>query len=110
MTGKNDNAQIQAFYRDVNERIAALSRQLDVHGRLEILCECGAVDCTERVEIESADYESMRGHPTHFAVLEGHQDRTVEDVIAHCDGYLVVANYGAAATVARRTDPRSASR
>jgi hypothetical protein len=26
------------------------------------------------------------------------------------DGYLVVANYGAAATLARRTDPRASSR
>ena len=110
MTGKNSNAQIQAFYRDVNERIAAISRGFDATARLEILCECGAATCTERVQIEDADYEAVRSRPTHVAVLAGHQDRSVEDIVEQRDGYLVVANYGAAATVARRTDPRSASR
>ena len=110
MTGKNGNAQIQAFYRDVNERIATISRGFDAAGRLEILCECGAATCTRRVQIENDDYEAVRGRPTHFAVLDGHQDQSVEHVIQQRDGYLVVANYGAAATVARRTDPRAASR
>ncbi len=109
MTGKNDNAQIQAFYRDVNERIAGISRDLGT-GRLEILCECGAAACTDRVQIDGADYERVRGEATHFALLAGHQDRSVEDVVRACDGYLVVANYGAAATVARRTDPRASTR
>ena len=110
MTGKNSNAQIQAFYRDVNERIAAISRGFDATARLEILCECGAATCTERVRIEDADYEAVRSRPTYFAVLDGHQDQSVEDVVEQRDGYLIVANYGAAATVARRTDPRAASR
>jgi hypothetical protein len=110
VTGKNGNAQIQAFYRDVNERIATISRGFDATARLEILCECGEASCTERVRIENDDYEAVRGRPTHFAVLDGHQDGAVEDVVERRDGYLVVANYGAAATVARRTDPRSASR
>lgn len=110
MTGKNDNAQVQALYRDVNERIATISRTFDTAGQLEILCECGHAGCTERVGIEDADYEPVRGQATHFAVLEGHHDQSVEDVIERRDGYLIVANYGAAATVARRTDHRSASR
>jgi hypothetical protein len=109
VTGKNGNAEVQAFYRDVNERIAAISRDLG-SGRLEILCECGAAGCTERVRIDEADYERVRGEATHFALLEGHQDTSVEDIVRTGDGYLVVANYGAAATVARRTNPRVGSR
>jgi hypothetical protein len=34
----------------------------------------------------------------------------VEDIVQTGEGFLVVANYGAAATVARRTDPRSSAR
>ena len=109
MTGKNGNAQIQAFYRDVNERIASISRDLGT-GRLEILCECGAATCTDRVQINASDYERVRGEATHFALLDGHQNRRVEDVVRACDGDLVVANYGAAASVARRTDPRASTR
>ena len=93
----------------MNERIAAISRDLGT-GRLEILCECGAAVCTERVQIEEADYERVRGEATHFALLDGHQDPAVEDIVRTGDGYLLVANYGAAARVARRTNPREGSR
>jgi hypothetical protein len=110
VTGKSSNAQVQAFYRDVNERIARVSRGFDADGRLELLCECGSATCTERVLIESADYEGLRSRATHFAVLAGHEDSAVEDVVERRDGYLIVANYGAAATLARRTDPRARSR
>lgn len=110
MTGKNSNAEIQAFYRDVNERIAAVSRRLGATRTLEILCECGNAGCTERVLLDVTAYEDVRDEPTHFALLDGHQDQAVEDVVRRGDGYLVVANYGPAATLARRTDPRSASR
>jgi hypothetical protein len=109
LTGKDENARIQAFYRDVNERIAAISRSLGTPA-LEILCECGAPACTERVRLDAAAYEAIRAEARHFAVLDGHQDHAVEDVVRTADGYLVVANYGAAATVARQTDPRAGSR
>ena len=109
MTGKNGNAQVQAFYRSVNERIAGISRDLG-GGELEILCECGSAGCTERVLIGEGDYERLRGEATHFALIEGHQDPAVEDIVRRAHGYLVVANYGPAATVARRTDPRASSR
>ncbi len=110
MTGKSNNAEVQAFYRHVNERIAAFSRQLDPHEALEILCECGEAGCTERVAIAWADYERIRARPTHFALVAGHENAAVEDVVTARDGYLIVANYGEAATVARRTNPRSGSR
>ena len=109
MTGKIGNAQVQAFYRDVNERIAAISRNLGA-GPFELLCECGASDCTDRIEIEPEEYERIRTEATHFALLAGHEDQTVEDIVRSAPGYLVVANYGTAATVARQTDPRLSSR
>ena len=110
MTGKNDNAEVQAFYRDVNERIAAVSRGFDTRAAIEILCECGTAGCTERVLLAMDAYEEIRSAATHFALLDGHQNPAVEDVVRRGDGYLVVANYGPAATTARRTDPRASSR
>jgi hypothetical protein len=109
VTGRDENARVQAFYRDVNERIAAAGRRLG-EPALEILCECGTPSCAERVRVAAGEYERIRSRATHFAVLAGHEDPAVEDVVWRRDGYLVVANYGAAATVARRTDPRSGSR
>jgi hypothetical protein len=109
VTGRNDDARVQAFYRDVNERIASISRDLGTRA-LEILCECGTPACTERVRLAAREYERIRGSSTHFAVLRGHENPAVEDVVRASDEYFVVANYGAAATVARRTDPRASSR
>jgi hypothetical protein len=109
VTGKHENARIQSFYRDVNERIASISRDLGTRA-LEILCECGAAACTERVRLAAADYEQIRASATHFAVLRGHEDPAVEDIVRTSGDYHVVANYGAAATFARRTDPRASSR
>ncbi len=106
MTRETRNAEVQALYREVNERIAAVSLDWEL-GRLELLCECGAPGCADRVLIEREDYELLRGRATHFVLKHGHQDLGVEDVILERDDYLVVANYGAAATVARRTDPRA---
>ena len=110
MTGKTTNARVQSFYRDVNERIVSVSRGLEDGASLEILCECGTASCVERIRITVDDYEALRGKPTHFALVDGHQDQAVEDVVARRPGYLIVANHGRAGTHARRTDPRSSSR
>lgn len=103
------NAQAQTFYREVNEGIVAISAAWDVE-LLEILCECGNVHCSERMEIASADYERLRATPTHFALVAGHENTAVEHVLDRTAGYLVVENHGPAATFARRTDPRAAAR
>jgi hypothetical protein len=109
MTGTTRNAEIQVLYREVNERIASLNLAWGVPA-LEVLCECGAGACAERVELLRDEYESVRGRPTHFVLRHGHQDPAVEDVVRDHGTFLVVANYGAAATIARRTDPRANAR
>jgi hypothetical protein len=109
VTRVSRNAQIQALYREVNERIASISLAWNVPS-LELLCECGTAGCAERVTVRHDDYELLRARPTHFVLRHGHQDLGVEDVIKSADDYLIVANYGAAADIARSTDPRANSR
>ena len=109
MTRETRNAEIQALYREVNERIASLSEQWGAD-TLELLCECGSAVCSERLELPRDEYERVRAQPTHFVLRHGHQDPGVEDVISAREAFLVVANYGDAATVARRTDPRANDR
>ena len=109
MARETRNAEIQALYREVNERIASLSTQWRAES-LELLCECGDAICSERVEMTRREYERTRAQPTHFVLRRGHEDPHVEDVVHATDTFLVVANYGAAATVARRTDPRANGR
>jgi hypothetical protein len=109
MTRQTQNAEIQALYREVNERIASLSAQWSTSS-LELLCECGTAVCSERIELSREEYEALRAQPTHFVLKHGHEAAGVESVIDSEDAFLVVANDGDAATVARRTDPRSNDR
>jgi hypothetical protein len=109
MTRQTQNAEIQALYREVNERIASLSAQWST-ASLELLCECGTAVCSERIELSREEYEALRAQPTHFVLKHGHEAAGVESVIDSEDAFLVVANDGDAATVARRTDPRSNDR
>ena len=109
MTRETRNAEIQALYREVNERIASLSGRWGIP-TLELLCECGSALCSERVEVVRDEYEAVRAQPTHFVLRHGHQDPGVEDVVLARDDFLIVANYGDGASVARRTDPRANAR
>lgn len=53
-------------------------------------------------------YEELRGDPTLFAIVPGHEQPDVEDVVERHDGYHVVRKRGGApAQVARETDTRS---
>ena len=74
---------------------------------LEILCECGDIDCSERFEIAHHSYEELRSDATLFAVLPSHEIPDVEDVVEANDPYLVVRKHaGDPARAAEATDPR----
>jgi hypothetical protein len=52
------------------------------------------------------EYESVRAEATHFIVLAGHQDPSVERVTYSNERFLVVEKQGAAALDALENDPR----
>ena len=103
------NARVQAIYREVNEGIALINAGWEIP-ELELMCECGTTGCTDRVALTSDEYERLRAEPTRFVLRPGHEEDEVERVVASSDDYVIVENHGRAATVARRTDPRSAPR
>ncbi len=107
MSHASRNAHIQSIYREVNEGIALMGEGWETP-MLELLCECGTPRCTERIAMTPGDYELLRAEPTRFAVRPGYEDDTVETVVHATPDYLIVANHGRAATVARRRDPRAA--
>jgi hypothetical protein len=99
-------ARNEVLFREVNERIRELADP-PREARIEIFCECGLDDCTERIEVRVRDYELVRAEPTRFVLREGHEISDVEDVVISPDGYLVVEKLGRLAVMARETDPRS---
>jgi hypothetical protein len=101
-------AKNEELFRNVNERIEALSETVARDDPLmEYLCECDGPDCYKRVSATRDEYESVRAVPTHFMVLEGHEDPQVERVTFSNERFLIVEKQGAAARDAEETDPRS---
>jgi hypothetical protein len=101
-------AENEALFRQVNERVKELNRGFSVVlERGDYVCECGSVDCVERVSLTPEEYERVRAEPTLFVVAPGHVAPEVESLVYAGDGYEVVRkNGGGPAEIARETDPR----
>jgi hypothetical protein len=97
-------ARNQALWREVNERIKAV---VETSGRVEFLCECANLDCTETMSMSMAEYKRIRSSPTRFPIAVGHDFPEVERVVEVSDGYAVVEKKGAAAEEVAKLDPRS---
>jgi hypothetical protein len=99
-------AKNEALFREVNERIEDVAGEFRVPGEATFVCECGDASCTEMVSLTLTEYEHVRSRGTHFAILPGHQDATVERVVAETNRFAVVEKTGAAGHVADALDPR----
>jgi hypothetical protein len=95
------------LFREVNERIAEVNEDFELEGRLEFLCECGRKECLETVGLSRAEYEGVRHDGTQFVLREGHQDETVERVVARGEGFVIVEKAGEAGEGSEEEDPRS---
>jgi hypothetical protein len=94
----------EVLFREVNERIEEISDG----SRTEFLCECGDAECTQPMLLSLREYEELRAEPDRFAVLPGHEELDVEEVVERREGYLVVRKFsGGPAELAAARDPRS---
>jgi hypothetical protein len=82
----------EVLFREVNAHILALDEKLDsVTGEQhDFLCECGRVECSERVSLTLDDYERIHLDPAQFTIVDGHEEPSVEDVVERRAGYAVV--------------------
>ena len=102
-------ADNESLFREVNETIEQ-SLEESRTGADEMsafVCECGAKDCTETINLTPREYELLRSNPAQFMVLQGHELPDVERVLADKGRYLVVEKTGAGRVVAEEYDPRS---
>jgi hypothetical protein len=101
-------ARNELLFRDLNEQVEFVATPLDVDaGTFEFFCECPDVDCTLRLPITLAAYESVRSDPTLFVVALGHDRPEIEEVLDRTDTYQIVRKRGGAAELAVTDDPRS---
>lgn len=100
--GKN-----QVLFREVNERIEEATTRAAFDGPTVFVCECGSEQCSEPLELTLAQYEAIRAHPTHFAILRGHEIEDVERVVDEDERFVVVEKLARAGEIAAANDPRS---
>jgi hypothetical protein len=81
----------ETVFREVNERLNNLAAGRDVAAApLDLVCECGNIECRERISIDPAEYERLRSDPMQFAVVRGHDEQDVEEVVVRRPAYDVV--------------------
>jgi hypothetical protein len=99
----------EAIFRQVNEQIESLNQSFGSDVRtMTAICECASGDCAERLQIPASEYEKVRANPRHFIIVPGHELSEFESVVDRGKGYDVVQKReGAAADLAKETDPRS---
>jgi hypothetical protein len=110
-------ARNEALVRQVNEKIERLDQAAsfaDDDMTFEFHCECGRADdageigCEERVVMTLREYEEVRAQDDRFAVVPGHEDAALENVVRRLDRFLVVDKKPAAEPLVR-DDPGGAA-
>jgi hypothetical protein len=72
MTGRAD-VELPDLLAEVNARISEYAASADVGGvTWEFVCECGAVECQERIQLSLAAYEEVRRRDAPI-LAEGHE-------------------------------------
>jgi len=76
----------QLIFREINERVAEITVQHN-ESRSEFVCECGRMDCTEHVELELGEYQTIRANGDYFIAATGHCVDGVDRVAKTRDGF-----------------------
>ncbi len=102
----------ESRFRLVNERLRDLViDDAERHGEhaemLSVVCECGDVDCTAKIDVPLRTYEWVRSGSARFVIVPGHEIIESERVLREGHGYLIVEKFGDARAAASELDPRA---
>ena len=111
-TSEERVARNEALSREFNERVEHVADSFDVQGegqsqRIEFVCECGRLDCLDRIELTRGQYEAIRADPRRFVVVLGHEDPKIARIVELHGKVAVVEKLDDAAETAVEHDPRS---
>ena len=97
----------EALFRRVNERLEEVNDAFaSIAGDFDIVCECGDIDCDDRIVMSRPAYEALRADPRRFAIVHDHVATDVEDVVERHERYSIVQKHpGYPAEIASATKP-----
>ena len=96
----------EARFREVNEAIERGQWPGEEGERVGFVCECARLGCDQVIELTVGEYEQVRAHPRHFAIVKGHQVAGEAVLVDSGSGWVVVEKGGRAGAAAEATDPR----
>jgi len=100
----------ETLFRAINEEVDGLNRSLAAltDETIHIVCECGNIECQQRLVVPLDVYEAVRADAARFFVMPGHELPSTEDVVEEAESYYVVRKHaGGLAELAAATDPRA---
>jgi hypothetical protein len=102
-------ARTEAIFREVNEAIAKTAEGFQAK-EAEFVCECADPDCAHRVSASLDQYESVRADGTHFMLVPGHEEPSVERIVRRSGDFHVVEKFSRVLSRnVRRLNPRRAT-
>lgn len=101
-------ARNQSLFRDINDRIVAITEADGVPKEelWDVICECADSACVETMSLTHAEYEAIRRIPTRFPVRPGHEETDVERVVERNARFHVVEKFGTSGKIAVARDRR----
>ena len=99
----------EGAFRAAHESLGQGSRELvgaDDASVVPFLCECPSTDCMQVVLLTFAEYEEVRSAPRRGVAAPGHEDPSIERVLAGNDRFVMTEKFGLAGEVHAETDPR----
>jgi hypothetical protein len=89
-TGRGQLLRNESLFREVNGRLFDLYSTLDGSGMQSFVCECGDGDCADTISLTLSEYSAVHEHPTRYVLAEGHEDVSLERVVAQNLRFMVV--------------------
>ena len=101
-------AETACAFREANEQLEAKADELGLGARgTPYLCECDDPRCTTVISLTRAEYEEVRGHPTRFAMVSGHQQADAH-LVHEGPRFAVIEKIGEEGRLVAARDPRAA--
>jgi len=105
---REQEATHETIFRQMNEWMEAADDRPSPDQRIDIyLCECSDRRCTDPIGMTRAEYEAVRAVPVRFAIALDHENPEIDRVLTENPRFAIVEKFfGAAAKIARASDPR----
>jgi hypothetical protein len=80
-------------FAKANEQIRASAERYRFDEAVPFLCECSELTCTDSVRLPLKSYREARATSDAFILRPGHDNPTVERIVAQGDGYVLVEKF-----------------